>query len=108
LPVTERGNAAHVKDNFRKWFYLVLKGTMPKPTPPTSFRPEQLQQMQVPVLTFFGTKDTVIGDADKTKALAENIPDVRVEIVESGHLIGAELPDIVNPAMLEFFNEYAH
>ena len=59
--------------------------------------------MQMPVLTFLGTKDKVIGDAEKAKTLAENIPDVRVEIVESGHLIGAEIPDIVNPAMHEFF-----
>jgi pimeloyl-ACP methyl ester carboxylesterase len=97
------GDSPHVIENFGGWFYLILKGTMPKPTPPKSFTPDQLRQMQVPVLTFFGTKDKVIGDAQKARALAENIPDVQVEIVESGHLIGAELPDIVNPAMREFF-----
>jgi pimeloyl-ACP methyl ester carboxylesterase len=47
----------------------------------------------------------VIGDAENAKTLAENIPDVRVEIVESGHMIGVELPDIVNQAMLKFFDE---
>lgn len=99
------GDATHVKDAFGEWFYLILDGTMPNPTPPKTFMPEQLQQMQVPVLTFFGSKDKVIGDAEKAKALAENIPDVRVEIVESGHLIGAELPKIVNPMIIEFFEE---
>ena len=99
------GDAPHVKERFGQWFRLVLSGTVPKPTPPSSFTPEQLQQMQVPVLAFFGTKDKVIGDAGKARALAENIPDVRVELVESGHLIGGELPDIVNPAMIEFFAE---
>ncbi len=93
------GDAPHVKERFGQWFRLILSGTVPKPTPPASFTPEQLQQMQVPVLAFFGTKDKVIRDAGKASALAENIPDVRVELVESGHLIGAELPDIVNPVM---------
>jgi pimeloyl-ACP methyl ester carboxylesterase len=99
------GESAHVQEDFGEWFRLILSGTMPKPTPPTSFTPEQLQQMQVPVLTFFGTKDKVIKDAEKAKTLAENIPDVRVEIVESGHVIGVDLPAIVNLAMLEFFAE---
>jgi pimeloyl-ACP methyl ester carboxylesterase len=94
-----------VKDDFREWFYLILDGTMPKPTPPKTFTPPQLQQMQVPVLAFFGTKDDVVRDADKAKLLAENIPNVRVEIVESGHLIGAELPEVVNPMIIEFFEE---
>jgi pimeloyl-ACP methyl ester carboxylesterase len=99
------GEADHVKEDFGEWFYLILDGTMPKATPPKSFTPEQLQQIQVPVLTFFGSKDKVVGDAEKAKALAENMPDVRVEIVESGHLIGAELPEIVNPMIIEFFEE---
>jgi pimeloyl-ACP methyl ester carboxylesterase len=99
------GSASHVKKDFGEWFSLILDGTMPQPTPPKTFTPEQLQQMQMPVLTFFGTKDNVIGKPQKAKTLAENIPDVRVEIVESGHLIGAEVPEIVNPAMLEFFQE---
>jgi pimeloyl-ACP methyl ester carboxylesterase len=98
-------DAAHVQADFGEWFYLVLDGTMPKATPPVSFTPEQLQQMQVPVLAYFGTKDGVIGDAGKAKALAENMPDVRVEIVESGHLIAAEIPDVVNSMMVKFFQE---
>ncbi len=99
------GTAPHVKENFGEWFYAILDGTMPKPTPPTTFTPELLQKMQVPVLTFLGSKDKVIGDAQKAKALAENIPDVRVEIVDSGHLMGAEIPNVVNPVMVNFFQE---
>jgi pimeloyl-ACP methyl ester carboxylesterase len=99
------GESDNVAKVFGEWFHTVVNGTVPKPTPPTTFTPEQLQQMQVPTLVFLGTKDKVIGDAQKAKALAENIPDAQVEIVESGHLIGAEIPDVVNPAMLEFFAE---
>jgi len=99
------GRAPHVKKDFGEWFSLILDGTMSKATPPETFMPVQLQHMQVPVLAFFGTKDNVIGDAQKAKTLAENIPDVQITIVESGHLIGAEVPDTVNPAMLDFFQE---
>ena len=99
------GTDPKVRERFREWFWLVLNGTMPKATRPSSFTAGQLQQLKVPVLAYFGTQDGVIGDAEKAKTLAENIPDVRVEIVESGHVIGVELPDVVNPAMLEFFNE---
>jgi pimeloyl-ACP methyl ester carboxylesterase len=91
-----------VKKRFGLWFRLVISGTVPKPTPPSSFSPEQLQQMQVPVLAFFGTDDKVIGDAEKAIELSKNMPKARVKLVESGHLIAAELPEIVNPAILEF------
>jgi pimeloyl-ACP methyl ester carboxylesterase len=99
------GTEPKVRESFREWFWLVLNGAMPKATMPTSFTADQIQKINVPVLAFFGARDGVIGDAKKAKTLAENIPDVRVEIVDSGHLIGVELPDIVNQAMLEFFDE---
>jgi hypothetical protein len=34
--------------------------------------------------------------------LAEVMANVQVEIVDSGHLIGAEVPDVVNPVIVEF------
>lgn len=80
-----------------------MKGMVPTPIPPTSFTPEQLRKMQVPTLAFFGTKDGVVGNAQKAKLLAQNIPDVIVEIIESGHVIGAELPERVNSSIIDFF-----
>jgi len=56
-------------------------------------------------LAYFGTEDGVIGDAKKAKKLAENIPGVRVVIVESGHMIGAELADRVNAEILDFLEK---
>jgi hypothetical protein len=35
--------------------------------------------------------------------LTENIPNATIKIVDSGHLIGAELPERVNSALLTFF-----
>jgi pimeloyl-ACP methyl ester carboxylesterase len=50
------GDAEHVKQEFFEWFYLILTGSMPKPTTPASFSPEQLQKMQPRTLAFFGTE----------------------------------------------------
>lgn len=99
------GDAPNVNESFGEWFRIYMKGLVPNPIRPSSFTPEQLRKLQVPTLAYFGTKDGVIGDALKAKTLAENIPDVEVEIVESGHVIGAERPEFVNPAILGFFQE---
>ena len=97
------GSAPQVNESFGEWFRIYMKGTLPTPIPPSTFTPEQLRSMQVPVLAFFGTKDGVVGNSQKAKVLAQNIPGVMVEIVESGHVIGAELPGIVNSAIIDFF-----
>lgn len=99
------GTAPHVQQEFNPWFVEVISGTMPKPTPPVSFTSENLQTMEVPVLAFFGKRDQVIGDAKSAKIVAGNIPDSQVRIEDSGHLVGAELPDLVNQALIEFFND---
>ena len=99
------GSAPHVSESFGEWFRMYMKGTLPTPIPPSTFTLEQLRSMQVPVLAFFGTKDGVVGNAEKAKALAQNIPDVRIEVVESGHVIGAELPESVNAAIIDFFKK---
>ena len=83
----------------------MLNGSVPKPIAPRSLTPDTLHDIAAPTLAFFGTRDRVVGDAEKAVALARNIPDVRVEIVESGHLIGAELPDVVNPKIAAFLSE---
>jgi pimeloyl-ACP methyl ester carboxylesterase len=51
----------------------------------------------------FGERDNLVGDPEAAKALVQDIPDVRVEIVEAGHLMGAELPGQVDSLILDFF-----
>jgi pimeloyl-ACP methyl ester carboxylesterase len=99
------GDDSEVIRSFGEWFRITMKGMVPTPIPPKSLNPEELRKIEAPTLAFFGTKDGVIGDAEKAKQLAENIPDVRVMIVESGHVIGAELADRVNAEILDFFGE---
>ncbi len=99
------GDDPKVSRSFGEWFRITMKGLMPTPIPPKSLRPEDLQKIKAPTLAYFGTNDGVIGDAEKAKQLAENIPDVRVAIVESGHIIGVELADRVNAEIVDFFDE---
>ncbi|MBD3376608.1 alpha/beta fold hydrolase [candidate division KSB1 bacterium] len=97
------GNDETVNQSFGEWFRVYMKGLIPTPIVPTTFNPEELRNVQVSTLAYFGTKDGVIGDVKDAEKLALNIPNVQIEIVESGHVIGAELPELVNPAILEFF-----
>lgn len=98
------GDNETVSDSFGEWFRIYMKGLVPTPIKPTTFTALQLEQLQVPTLAYFGTKDGVIGDAMAAESLAENIPNVTIKIVESGHVIGAELSNLVNQEILEFLH----
>ncbi|MBL7199321.1 MAG: hypothetical protein ISS56_04165 [Anaerolineae bacterium] len=57
----------------------------------------------MPVLFVFGERDNLVGDPEAARALVQDIPDVRVEVVDAGHLMGAEQPERVNALITEFF-----
>ena len=71
---------------------------------PTTLSAEQRESFQVPVMFVFGTRDNLVGDPEKAQALVQDILDVRVEVVEAGHLMAAELPEKVNELILDFFS----
>ncbi len=98
------GNAKHVLDAFGPWFRIVMKGMVPTPIAPRSFTPGELSRIKSPTLTYLGTRDAVVGDAEKAAALARNIPASEIKVVNSGHLIGAELASEVNEEILRFFS----
>ena len=72
---------------------------------PMPFTPEERQRLEVPVMFIFGERDNLVGDPQKAKALVQDIPDVRVEIVDAGHLMGGEIPQVCNQLLLDFFGE---
>ena len=82
-----------------------MAGVFPHKARPTTFTPEQLQSLKVPVLLVLGEKDNLVGDPENAKTLAQDIPDLRVEILDTGHLIGVEQPDQVNALIVEFFEQ---
>jgi pimeloyl-ACP methyl ester carboxylesterase len=82
-----------------------MRGTIPKVAFPRFITPQQKQNIKVPVLLFLGTKDNVIGDHQEAVENAQSFPDVQVELLESGHLIGVEHADTVNQQMADFLVE---
>lgn len=91
-------------NEFGEWFTLTLTGYTGGAirVSPSALSPEQRQSIEVPVLFIFGTRDNLVGDPEEAKALVQDIPDVSVEIVEAGHLMGGEVPDVCNELILDF------
>jgi pimeloyl-ACP methyl ester carboxylesterase len=88
-----------------EWFWTLLDGVMSKQARPQTFAPEQLQTLEVPVLLVLGQKDNLVGDPEKARELAQNIPDVQVEVLDAAHAIGVEQPEQVNALIDEFFGQ---
>ena len=64
---------------------------------------EQRQSFKMPEMFIFGTRDNLVGIPQATQALVQDIPDVQVEIVEAGHLMGGENPEECNRLIMDFF-----
>ena len=43
-----------------------------------------------------------VGDPARATALVQDVPAIRVEVLDTGHLIGAERPEQVNAMIIEF------
>ena len=57
----------------------------------------------MPELFVFGEHDNLVGDPEAARKLLQDIPDVQIEVVDAGHLMGAELPEQTSGFILEFF-----
>lgn len=97
------GEDAKVLQESDEWFQIVMGGMVPKVSLPVVFTPEQLRTIEVPVLLVIGTRDRLTSDPEKVKELANNVPDIRIEVLDSGHLIGIEKADTVNEMVPAFF-----
>jgi len=87
-----------------EWFRAILDGAGRKGPPPLTFTPEQLQQIKTPVLLVLGTKDALVGAPEKVIPLAQNIPDIQIEILNTAHGIWIEEPDTVNSLIQRFLS----
>lgn len=91
-------------EEFGEWFTLTMTEYVGGAirVAPSELSPEQRQSIQVPVLFIFGTRDNLVGDPQAAKELVQDVPDVRVEIIEAGHLMGGENPEECNQLILDF------
>jgi pimeloyl-ACP methyl ester carboxylesterase len=52
-----------------------------------------------------GTKDNLMGDLEKVKELASNVPGIEIVEIEASHLMGLEDPETCNQLILDFFGK---
>lgn len=99
------GDDPELTRDFRDWFLLLMNDCVPAKVPPLPLPAEQRRKIRVPVLFVFGERDNLVGDPRAATRLVQDMPDVRVEVVDAGHLMGAEAPGRVNPLIRDFFAE---
>jgi pimeloyl-ACP methyl ester carboxylesterase len=92
-----------LEEEFGEWFRLTMSGLKPTKVAPLPLKPEQRQSISVPVLLVLGKRDNLVGDPAKATALVQDVPDIRVEVLDTGHLIGAEQPEQANDLIIDFF-----
>ncbi len=85
-----------------EWFSAILAGVISRQARPQPFSPQQLRQLNMPVLFLLGTRDGLVGDPLNTRKIARDIPNARVELLDTGHLISAEKPQEFNRLVHEF------
>lgn len=65
---------------------------------------DRLPQIKHTSLVMTGTEDTLV-DPGNSRLIAERIPGARlIEFPEAGHVFFTEKPDLVNRALIDFFN----
>jgi len=84
-----------------EWFRLVMTGYNPAKVAPLPFSAEERRRLRVPTLFVLGKRDNLVGDPAAARALVSDIPAVRVEVLDTGHLVAAEKPDATNALILE-------
>lgn len=96
------GDDDYVVAEYGDWFNCIMEGTIPSVAQPVPLTTEQKKQMKMPVLLFLGTNDAIVGDGEYARQVAEDFPDIRIEALESGHLVSVEQRDTVNKVVSEF------
>ena len=85
-----------------EWFQTILEGVISRQSRPMPFTDEQLSSLNVPVLLLLGERDGLVGNSENARQRVRCIPDVRVELLDTGHLISAEKPDQFNRLVIDF------
>ncbi len=85
-----------------EWFRLILEGVISRQPRPRPFSPEELKSLKQPVLLVLGSRDGLVGSPARSMKAAQDIPDIRVEVLDAGHLVSAERPEEFNRLVLDF------
>lgn len=96
------GEAPEVIDSYGDWFNCIMKATIPSVAMPVPMTTEQKASMDLPVLLFLGTNDPIVGEVEHAKEVAEEYPNIRIEVLDSGHLVAVEHSEYVNSVVNDF------
>jgi pimeloyl-ACP methyl ester carboxylesterase len=96
------GKDPNVLAEAEAWFRVIMTGMQPKVTLPVTFTPEDLQAVQAPTLLILGAKDNLTGNPKDVEQLARNVSGIRIDVLDTGHLIGVEDPEAVNQLLHDF------
>jgi pimeloyl-ACP methyl ester carboxylesterase len=99
------GDNSQTKEMCEEWLSLVLDGVQMQINIPKTFLPSQLERLQMPVMLFLGKEDHLVGNPENVKTLAKNVPNIEIEVLDTGHLISVEQPDYVNSQICDFLNK---
>jgi pimeloyl-ACP methyl ester carboxylesterase len=97
------GDDPVVLERYGDWLRMYMDGVFSQQARPTVFSSEKLRSLEVPVLLVLGENDNLVGDPDMAKKLVEEVAQIQVGVVETGHLLGVEHPDEVNALIIDFF-----
>ena len=98
------GEAPGVSEPYRMWFSTVLKGI---DSPPRVGRPKALgrdekETLAMPLLLVLGDRDNLVGDPSRAIRRSQDFPNIRVDVLHSGHLVGVEQAHLVNQSIVKF------
>jgi pimeloyl-ACP methyl ester carboxylesterase len=96
------GNDPEVNKAVGEWFPLILEGVISRQARPQPITQEQLEQLNMPVLLILGKRDGLVGDPENTIQLVKDIPNIKIKLLDTGHLISAEKPDQFNNLIVNF------
>ncbi len=88
-----------------RYFSIILEGVLGRYYAPKTLDTETLGGIKNPVLLVLGTRDRLVGDAEKAAAYAAHIPSLTVRTLDSGHLINVEQSAEFNDLALGFLGD---
>lgn len=96
------GDSQVVHSLCNEWFRISLSGTIPQPTPPQVFTPDELATVNIPTMLILGSRDKMVGDPNKVISLAGKMPEIQIKVLDSSHLIYVEKSGEVNSLLKTF------
>jgi pimeloyl-ACP methyl ester carboxylesterase len=98
------GDSQKVNDEMAEYMNTALncEGRLPIPK---HIKKKELEKIEAETLLILGEFDNPIGNPDKNIKFAKKcIKELKVEVVETGHLMSIEDPEQINSLMIDFLN----